>query len=68
MLRLNVADCLVCAEDVLPLDLHDEFLEAFQGASKVRLRTVLVVIVADDRDFKRVEDLFNSHCIPIDRL
>ena len=29
VLGLYIADCLVCAEDVLPLDLQDEFLEAF---------------------------------------
>ena len=65
VLSLYVADGLVCAEDVLPLDLHDEFLEAFQGASEVRLRAILVIIVADDRDFKLVEDLFDAHCVPV---
>ena len=68
VLGLYVADCLVCAEDVLPLDLQDEFLEAFQCACKVRLCAILVVIVADDCDFKHVEDLLDAHCIPIDHF
>ena len=65
VLSLYIADCLVCAEDVLPLDLQDEFLEAFQSACKVRLCAILVVIVANNRDFKHVEDLLDAHCIPI---
>ena len=68
VLGLYIADCLVCAEDVLPLDLQDEFLEAFQSACKVRLCAILVVIVADNRDFKHVEDLLDAHCVPIDHF
>ena len=65
MLRLYLTDCFVRTEDVLTLDLDDEFLEALDGTRIVRLRAILVIIVPNNRNLKHVKELLDAHRFPI---